>query len=238
MNKDIVAVGYRTSERVRIRTGRGEKECRRMWGGIAWPEFPDHGAVCIVAEIMPNKEDVELGALILLDQETWKTIEDLLKKTIDLKDWYYARRFFADARNEGWMDKFTLAHGLTRYNKDKDVKMFSYYREDWLTAPVDEAPQADNPEFGLQLINDWLYNTNKLRIKESVQKEFEKERYLPITKDRLKTGIPPVIRALGFVLSAYFQRPFRSRKKGSVNLSNWQKKHEKKESSYEEYYVK
>lgn len=240
MNKGIVAIGYPTREMVRIRTGRDEHEFRRMWGGIAWPEFPKGGATCIVGELMPDGEDVELGQLILLDQETGNTIEDLLLKTINLKDHYYAKRFYADARNNAWMEKFTFAHGLTRYKKGQDIEMFPYYKEDWLRAYVDEAPQADNPEFGLQLMSDWLYHENRLKIEVSVQKAFEKEGVLPVTKDMIKTGIPPVICALRYILAAYFQNPFRSRRGRSTGFSNWSNRNQGEESkgNYQEIYVK
>jgi hypothetical protein len=100
MNKKIVTVGHPRTERVQVRTARGEVLFRRMWGGIAWPELPNPGAICIVGEIFPDKENVELDQLVLLDWEKGKTIQDLLKKTIDLKDNHCARQFFADAETK------------------------------------------------------------------------------------------------------------------------------------------
>jgi hypothetical protein len=135
------------------------------------------------------------------------------------------------------MKKFRLAHGLTRYKEDQDTSVLPYFKDEWLTAAVIEAPQADNPEFGLQLIYDWVYEENRLKIEENVRESFEKEGVLPVTKDMVKTGVPPVLKALGFVLGVYFQRPFQ--KGGGMRFTNWDAKikDKKSEEGFREVYV-
>ncbi|HUV58819.1 MAG TPA: hypothetical protein VMW09_01750 [Desulfatiglandales bacterium] len=231
MNKGIETSGYRTSETVIARTGKGKYDFRRMWGGIAWPEFPKPGAVCVVGEFMPNKENVGLGQLVLLDKGEEKTIDGLLRETINLKDHYCAKRFYVDERNEGWMETFKRADGLTRYEKEHDdKKFFPYFKGEWLLAFITEAPQADNPEFGLQIVSDWL-NDKKLLVEKGVKEALEAEGVFPVTQDRLKEDIPPVIKALGFVLAAYFKKPF-SGHEGQI--TNWDN-HIKKDKDYGEY---
>ena len=119
------------------------------------------------------------------------------------------------------METFRKANGLTRYKADQDVKVFPFYKHDLLTACIDKAPQADNPEYGLQLIHDWLYADARLKIEEAVK--FEEEGVLPVTKDMLKTGVPPQLEALRSVLAAYAQNPIYSQDSKGDGIINWQR---------------
>jgi hypothetical protein len=198
-----------------------------MWGGIAWPVIPNPGVVCIVGEEEPENEQATYGNLILLDQEAGRTIESLLKNTIALKDIYCATHFYANPGNEALFDRFKIAEGLTRYGSENDEwkTLYPHFKEEWMTARLMEAPQADNPEYGLQLIHDWLYNENRLKITKNVQASFDEGNVLPVTNDMLKTGVPPVIEALRHVLSAYSRNPsYPGNRKGSeVYIGNFHK---------------
>ncbi len=222
MNTTIETMGHRQSQKVILRSAQGQRDFRRIWGGIAWPEFPKPGAVCIVGELMPDKENVKFGKLILLDREQEEGIEDLLKKTTNLKDQYCAKSFYADPSNQEWMATFKKADGLTHYEEGHDDKtFFPYFKGEWLTAFIAEAPQANNPEFGLQIISDWLKG-GRLLVEGRLREILVADGVFPVTKDMLKEGTPPVLRALGFVLAAYFQKPFVERKAGVQQATaNW-----------------
>ena len=104
MNTKIVAQRGPTRQSVHIRSGRGLTVFRRMWGGVCWPGFPDPGAVCIVGELEPERENVEWGQIILLDQATGRTIDQLLQNTIALKDLFCATRFYVGGRTQRGLD--------------------------------------------------------------------------------------------------------------------------------------
>ena len=82
-----------------------------------------------------------------------------------------------------------------------------------------------------------MYQEGRLKIEATVREVFRREGILPVTKDKIKAGVPPVIDALRFVLAAYYQRPFRNRKGGAVGFSNWSNRHGEQETSYEEWYA-
>ncbi len=224
MNTKIEASSSPSRAAITIRTKHGLRHFRRMWGGIAWPLIPAPSAVCIVGEEPPKDKNAEYGQLILLDQETAQTIGELLSKTIDLKDLYCVTHFHADSRNQMLFEKFQKANGLTRYESDINERIrwetiFPYFKETWMTAGIQEAPQADNPEYGLQLIHDWLYGEGMLKIERAVKTEFDEQKILPITKDMIKTGLPPVIEALRHVLAAYSRKPFYPKPRQGVNYT-------------------
>ena len=225
MNTKITAARiHPRRDNVRIRSARGVTLFRRIWGGIAWPCVPDSGAICIVGEIEPDKENEPLGTLFLLDYASSKTTDGLLKLCIDLKDLYCVSRYFLDEANEAFMRMFIKAEGLGHYSSDEDFKnRFPYFKETWLVARLEQAPQADNPEYGLQLIYDWLHGEKRrLVLEQGVEKAFLAENVFPITKEMMTSGVPPAVNALRYVLAAYEARPiFFERQSGEACISCW-----------------
>lgn len=240
MNTGVTAQRQRDSQQVLVRTKMGETLYRRMWGGIAWPTLKP-GYACIVGEVMPDSERVGIGELRLLDEARGESIEQLFEQTVNLKDLYCVTRFYIDDSNEDLTNQFKRKNGLCRYRPphNKNKEKFPYYKRNHITAFLHEAPQANNPEYGLRLIMDWL-NCGTLKVAKNI-KLFKG--VLPLyTKENEKEKVtakpPPEVDALRFVLAAFFKSPHRAGKPftGFKNFEHRIKPNDQG-GEYQEFYV-
>ena len=115
--------------------------------------------------------------------------------------------------------------------------MFPYYKAKHITAFIDDAPQANNPEYGLRLIIDFI-KSGKLKFYKHIE-FFNK--LLPITEEIMKTGLKPEINALRFVLAAYDTNPiYNPAAGGSVRFTNFDDRNKTDtdwSNGYKEVYV-
>ena len=242
MNKNITARKvHPRRENVIIRSPKGETRYRRIWGGIAWPIVPNPGAVCIVGEREPDKENVTLNTLYLLSYGSAITTDELLRACIDRKDHWCVSRFFVNAANEAFLRQFRKADGLTHFVPKGDYKgRFPYFKDPEHVARILPAPQADNPDYGLQLVRDYIEGSEpRLLITEEVDEKLRTENVLPVAKERLTSGMHPAIEALRYVLAAFVTKPVYSGSRGgSGGITNWKAKRRKPEGSgYREWYI-
>jgi hypothetical protein len=220
MNTKVVAQRHRGSNQVQIRTKNGVKIYRRMWIGAMWPTL-DYGCACVVGELEPDSENVPFGELHFLDEAKGETTDQLFTNVVNLKDLYCASRFYVDGSNEALKDKFQFGNGLCRYHPpfSKIKEMFPHFKAKHITAFLDDAPQANNPEYGLRLIIDFI-SSRKLKFSNHIE-HFTK--LLPITGEIMKTGLAPEIHALRFVLAAIDNYPIYYRETGnSAGFGNFE----------------
>lgn len=145
----------------------------------------------------------------------------MFTNVVNLKDLYCATRVYVDGSNEALKEKFGLDNGLCRYHPpfSKIKEKFPYFKNQHIKAFLDDAPQVNNPEYGLRLIIDFI-NSRKLNFSRHIEL-FNK--LLPITEEVMKTGLKPEINALRFVLAAYDNNPiyYRQVGEGFTGFSNF-----------------
>ncbi len=133
-----------------------EKKYLAVRGGLSWPlmagELP--GYFCILGEewIPVPLRATQRGRLILLSEyeapDIHSTLDDLFTRLIHEAALYFCEIYYTDTGKSQGEDFRSLV---------ADFQRFAYGKEN--TGRIEQAPWADDPERGLQYVNDWFAKT-------------------------------------------------------------------------------